>query len=70
VSSGQDDVVSNEGATAETGSVDEDGNLVLELSSSGQVSTNDLVVETGGLLVHRHGAADGPQVGPVGGLLV
>jgi len=69
MSSGEDDVVSDQGAAAESRAVDEQCNLILELTSGGQVTADDAVavadhfVGTRGL---RPG--HGPHVGPVSGL--
>jgi hypothetical protein len=69
MSGGEDDVVSDQGASAETGAVDEDSNLVLELAGGGQVAANDATTVAGCLVVqHWLGAGHGPKVGPVGGL--
>jgi hypothetical protein len=69
MSGGEDDVVSDQGAAAETGAVDEDSDLVLELSGGGQIAADDATTVAGCLVVqHWLGAGHGPQVGPVSGL--
>jgi hypothetical protein len=41
MSSSEDDVVSDQGATAEATAVGEDSHLVLELATGGQLASND-----------------------------
>jgi len=69
MSGGEDDVVGDQGTSAESRAVDEDSELVLELAGGGQFSADDLAVELGCLAEHGHAAADRPQVSPGGGLL-
>jgi hypothetical protein len=69
MSCGEDDVVSNKGAAAETRSVDEQCNLILELASGGQVAADDAVAVADNIVGTRGlCSGHGPYVGPVGGL--
>jgi hypothetical protein len=69
MSGGEDDVVSDQGAAAETGAVDEDSDLVLELSGGGQRAADDATIIAEHLVgQHWLGAGHGPQVGPVSSL--
>jgi hypothetical protein len=69
MSGGKDDIVSDQGASAETGAVDEDSDLVLELTGGGQIAADDATTVAGCLVVqHWLGAGHGPKVGPVSGL--
>jgi len=69
MSGGKDDVVGDQGAAAETRAVDEDSDLVLELSGGGQIAADDATAVAEHLVgQHWLGAGHGPKVGPVGGL--
>jgi hypothetical protein len=69
MSGGEDDVAGDQGAAAEAGAVDEDGDLVLELADGGQRSANDAITIAGCLVLqHRPGAGHGLHVSPVNGL--
>jgi len=47
VSSGHDDIVGDQGASAEAGSVQEKTDLVGELSGGGEAAANDLAIVSG-----------------------
>jgi hypothetical protein len=68
MSSGEDDVVGDQGAAAEARAVDEDSDLVFELSSGSQRAADDAVTIAGYLVQHVPGAGHGSKVGPVGSL--
>jgi len=69
MSSGEDDVVGDQGAAAEARAVDEDSDLVLELAGGGQITADDATIVAHNLVgQHRLGAGHGPKVGPFGSL--
>lgn len=69
MSGGEDDVVSDQGTAAEAGAVNENSDLVLELSLGGQSAADDATSVAGCLVVqHGPGAGHGLKVGPIGGL--
>jgi hypothetical protein len=69
MSGGEDDVVSDQRTATEARAVNEECNLVLELTGGGQIAADDAVAVADHFVGTRGlGPSHGPHVGPVGGL--